>query len=64
MNVMVEWYRAKRTIAVDALLKNPEWRALCEKALPRVPPCRRQARKYLQGRGAAWRYQAAHREER
>ncbi len=48
-----------RTRAVDALLTNPDWLKTCQDA--KVAPCRRQARKYLQSRGKAWRWQAAKR---
>ena len=51
-----------RTKAVDHLLKNPDWLKTCQDA--KVDPRRRQARKYLQGRGKAWRWQAEQRKGR
>ena len=48
-----------RTRVVDALLANPDWLKTCKDA--KVEPCRRQARKYHQGRGKAWRWQAEQR---
>ena len=63
--MIVKDYIAKRTEMVDALLKNPDWQKTCldagviDEAHKPIP--RRQARKYLQCRGKAWRYQAAKR---
>jgi hypothetical protein len=62
-------YVEKRTEAVDALLRNREWLILCveAKAAENVQAAnqnRRQARKYLQGRGKAWRFQAERKRSR
>jgi len=50
-------YQEKRTAAVTALLENPEFASTCEQLREerkiRIVN-RRQARKYLNGRGAVW----------
>jgi len=50
-------YVEKRTKAVDSLIKDPTWTAMCSEAGAALS--RRQARKYLLHRGKTYRYEQA-----